>query len=537
MTLDSLLTVFGLLLAVYAILPLTRRLDLSFRFTFADRLLAWGALLPLIYLQFYASFAALGWTPRLGWSKWGLTPERVSAIVVFLVALVLFLRARYGRLRPKRLPEFSQLIDEQIRGNQALELVTLVKQHFARLRILATRPSLHERARRRFGPPDYRDILHVLDDGESTPNAAVRRSAFERTRLDRSIWRVANIILPRRTDVTPSRAASFLRRLLERPYFADAVAKVDPYFGLVVLSSDARDTASFLDAYIESLLLNRSSVLYDEIRSNQNIAGDDDYLMPEENRVLRYFFDDAHVAHKHEVYRSIGNAMLTEFDRLARDASDPYNRRPDRDDHINAPWLYPLFAGGFLFELMVVRAARQGITWHMWLFYVPDFVERIARNYRPADPLYDPTSAYPTRYALLLHMFIRWMCGWVEVVNLLKNDNPNHEPAPDSDDGYPTIPTSAINALIRSLRIVANATEVEPQIALESIGMVLSLYFRLRERGSASHAASLLRQLRPRSTDSGAYHVAVTAAWTAFDKIPHDVAMVANVSAALGNAV
>ena len=98
-------------------------------------------------------------------------------------------------------------------------------------------------------------------------------------------------------------------------------------------------------------------------------------------------------------------------------------------------------------------------------------------------------------------------------------------------------PGAAINALARSLRIVANGAEVEPQIAVESVGMGLSLYFQLRERGSASHAASLLRQLRPRSKDTGAYHTAVAAAWTSFDKIPHGVAMVADVSAALGNAV
>ena len=86
MTFDSLIGVAGLATALWAVMPRHRRLDIRRRMTWVDATSLLVALLLVHYLQFYATFAQLGWTLSLPIAQYGFTPENSSYLVVLTSA-------------------------------------------------------------------------------------------------------------------------------------------------------------------------------------------------------------------------------------------------------------------------------------------------------------------------------------------------------------------------------------------------------------------------------------------------------------------
>jgi hypothetical protein len=527
MSLDSILTVVGLLLAAYQIMPLPKQLDLRLRLHRSDKVAAIITAAIVVYLQFYEVFATIGWTPRLGLSRYALTPQRVTAIIVLLFAGYLWGRLRWGRLNGRRLHELGDLIEELARTDHALELVAVLKRHFGTLVEISRQKTLRERIRMCCGPPTHEEFIlavsNVLDPGEPAPAQRPATRSLRQSRSGAFVWSIVSRVL-RATDRDDAILADkLLRRLLIDPYFAKAVARIEPYLALRILDAlPVRDTREFLDSYVEELLVQPSSVLYAEIRNNQNVTTGNDYLLPAGNRLLRYFFDDATVAHRFEVYRSFGEAALRVLDAAARDPVSAYNRGPAADDRHEAVSRYPVFAACFVFELMVTRAVRQGITWHMWLMYFNSIIEHVVRNYQPGnDPLYDVSAPIPTRYAELLGKMFRWMGDWAASVEDLSETNPNLATPTLSEHNYETIPKSAILAIARAVRGVVSAPTLEPHVVEGLVDRVLNLMLRLPTRGGADYARLLLAAVKPKHSDHVGYEAALAAAFNRLDLIPH----------------
>lgn len=524
MSLDSILTVLGLLLAAYQIMPLAKQLDLRLRLNRMDTLVGLSLAIVVVYLQFYEIFAAIGWTPRLGLSRFAVTPQRATAVVVLLFGLYLAGRLRWGRLNPRRLHELGELIEELTRTDRALELIVLIKRHFVRLVETTRKKTIREEIRARFGPPTHDEFIRAvskfMDPEAGEEHRPSRAPSLIRSKWDYAVWWAVSRVLPETSRDDAVIAAKLIRRLLIEPHFAKAVARIEPYLALQILDLLPRqDTEEFLDHYVEELLAYQSSVLYAEIRNNQNVTRGDDYLMPAENRFLYYFFADPNVARRFEVYRSFGNAALRHLDTAAQDPANPYNRSPATDDRREAVNRYPIFAACFVFELMVTRAVRQGITWHMWLMYFNSIIERIVRNYQPGiDPLYDPAAPIPTRYADLLDKMFRWMGDWAVSVKVLEDTNPN---LASPRHHFDTIPGSAMHSISRAVRVVVSGPRLERQVVATIVDRVLNLILRLPNRGGVDFARVLLEEVKPTVEDKPELGVALAAGFNRLDLIPH----------------
>ena len=82
MNLDSLVAVAGLMLAVYAILPEHRRLELKLHIGKTDVVLVGLGFILVVYLQFYKTFRALGLTVDIDLSKWSIDAQKASFLVL-----------------------------------------------------------------------------------------------------------------------------------------------------------------------------------------------------------------------------------------------------------------------------------------------------------------------------------------------------------------------------------------------------------------------------------------------------------------------
>src|SRR4051812_9835260 len=109
MTFEALLTLFGLVAAVYTLLPIERRLELGLRLHRLD----WGILLAGIllvhYIFFFPILESLGLAPNLGPWRYGFTPPSASYLILVTSVALVVLRARKPRLSPNKIDQFRSL--------------------------------------------------------------------------------------------------------------------------------------------------------------------------------------------------------------------------------------------------------------------------------------------------------------------------------------------------------------------------------------------------------------------------------------------
>ena len=157
----------------------------------------------------------------------------------------------------------------------------------------------------------------------------------------------------------------------------------------------------FRTAYFSAVLSDAGSVLYQELKQNQNIDFLEGYYFPESNPLLHFLFSDVHTAEKLAVWKPIGETVL----RLLRpdESTDLVIRLNGSAEGFEEEcWKSPIYAGIFFFDLMVTAAAYQGVQWHMWLYYFPYIIERLEEIYDTSNPSVDTSDEFPTCCARLI---------------------------------------------------------------------------------------------------------------------------------------
>jgi hypothetical protein len=155
----------------------------------------------------------------------------------------------------------------------------------------------------------------------------------------------------------------------------------------------------------------------------------------------------------------------------------------------------------------------------MWLYYMPDFVEGMVRNYRLVDPNANPTSEWPIRYSFLLYEVFSVMRDWVMGMEDVPREQRNtvlRSTRNDHENG--NIPKSSILALSQCSRHLLESGHVPDRIKGYLMDIVFRLYFELREVPNFEEYATVLGRAlsaggfyRPRS--DAKYHDALMRAF------------------------
>ncbi|ACQ97862.1 hypothetical protein GBP346_A0941 [Burkholderia pseudomallei MSHR346] len=306
-----------------------------------------------------------------------------------------------------------------------------------------------------------------------------------------------------------------------------AIAKSQAHFGLRVLAMDAQERFDFSDEFLRILMLDTSSILYWEIKNNQNYARGHRYDLPESNRLLRYLFADAKNAEALGVWQPVGETVIAELDRRHRTATDLYNDSV-MDYRERGQWKCPVFVGIRFFDIMVSEAIAQNIRWHMWLYYFPHFVDGICRNYAPDEQRVDLDSEFPTVYSFLLYEIVSTLRHWIAEVRDLPPDQENVVLEHDTlthENG--NIIKSSILVLGMCLKTILVTERIPTRLKsyLASIG--LDLFFDFVRVPKLAHYAGVLRAsllaggFDHQDTESAAYMGNFIAAVVRNDNVPH----------------
>ncbi len=475
MTLDGFLAFLALAAAIYAVVPPVQRLRAKLTF-WLQVPLALAALVLTLYLEFFPSLgqpcpAALG--PNCRWLTFqqesSFTPPQAAFVVVLTWMALAWLIHHVARPGAASIASMAELVDDLVYERRFAEAIALIEPHLALIGDAAKRrlplQRWHDRVASYGAEGWYLDIL--LPGKKPRPE---RPKGTLMRRWHQVLGRLASLVPAQRR--AEEAAANILRVLYRSADFRRFIAEMRPYFGIALLRVEHYERGDFSDAFFTDLMSIRGSVLYQELEQVQVDTGRDGYVFPETLRLLRFLFGDARTAEALGVWRPVAEYALRRL-------------RPGEDDayvaYLNGPstgfdderWRDTVFTTIHFFDVMVPAAARQGVEWHMWLYYMPIIVDRLVALYDTSNPAVDRSSEFPTRSARLIYEIFDSLGSWVRLVGDLPDGSPHREvPQPGrSDNGK--IPASAAAALGRCMRTIALSDELGEKFATYMFEVVL----------------------------------------------------------------
>jgi len=503
---DLLLTVLTLIAAVLAVTPRERQLDIRVRIRKFDWLSATIAAVAVVILEFYELLKAhVTWFPATDcWPK-GLTPKNAIYLIILMVSLILAARLRFAKLTRSKMSTFRDLVEELYWNGNYGELFALLQTHLSNLFKIYDSDFFFLRLRDKLNPLNFRghtaSLINELARAAGMPpmqTTTSRRLNDWKRRLLQIVsaiaWRIVRLF-PVNQEPEES-AHDVVRGIFLAPKFLSALAQTRPYLGLDIIKRSKRsfERADFVELFVRELLKDTHSVFYREVQNNQNVSNGR-YHLPESNRLLCFFLNDVNVAKELNIYKPIGDYMISDLDSLTRNPTvDTYNRTVDRNFEDVESWHSPLFVGVQFFDIMVKEALFQKMHWHMWLYYMPPVVEGIVRNYRLDDPLVEPQNEFPTRYGVILYRAFSNMRDWILAVEdfpagqqnvVLKSTAISY-----SENG--NIPKSSIMAITDCLYYVLQAQHVGERTKHSLADLVFNIYFDLRASGKFDAYAQVL---------------------------------------------
>lgn len=514
MTIDSFIQIAALIIAIYALVPRVRQLELRIRIGVWESVAGITYLLSIIYLLFYDTFLKIGVAPKWPFKD---TLDITPAIATFPVT-VLFLVFFIWRLQTRIIPrksifKFQELAEEFLQRGEYSELTSLLDRYWESLLKIYYGPSFLYRLKKRLEKfifilspeKDMERLLRELsidqleimteffqDVTRSNQKAKKRKSKTPKTWKFRDILRkTARVFVQWMMKAIPDysnyseAAGNLIRVITTNKPFIEAISRIRPYFAIRILENNYfSEWADFFNVYMKCLLRNPQSILYFEVSNIQQSSGKRDKEISKSNRLMRFLLNDAKKAEKMSVWKPIGDEVLHFLEeRSAFPEEDTYNFPINdfggADDEIESS---PVYLGIQFFDIMVTRALYQGVEWHMWLYYFHIFVEKIIQNYNPHSSV-DLLREYPTRYSKFLSRIINVYEEWIESAkDLVPSKQANvilHSIDNLHDNG--NIPKSSIIDLGFSLERILLAENISERFKQYLMDIVFRLYFELRK--------------------------------------------------------
>ncbi|HET6840745.1 MAG TPA: hypothetical protein VFK06_03540 [Candidatus Angelobacter sp.] len=367
---ELLLTVLALTVALYAVVPRERQLDLQLRVRSLDWLVFWVGFFTIVYLQFFDFIKAHGLAPKSFHWPDGITPQNTIYFAMLVVVGFVAVRIKLAHLTRHNIDKFRELSLELFWNRSYAELFVIIQKHLKDLFRLYDSDFALSRFRARLVPSTT--FEEFLLTQATKPKHKGRLNSHWLISF-RPLNHILLRILPEYSE-SQNTTRELVRAVFFSPTFIAALATTRPYLGLTIIkiAPPSFGRVDFADFYLKELLREPQSILYTELQNNQNTISHNRYVISQSNLILHYLLNNVTVAHELRAYKSIGDFMEFHLDELARDReNDPYNQAMMGDYRDSGAWNSPIYAGCRFFDIMVKEALFQGIKWHMWLYYMP----------------------------------------------------------------------------------------------------------------------------------------------------------------------
>lgn len=333
MTIDSFIQIAALIVAIYALVPRARQLELRIRMGIWESIAGIIYALCIIYLLFYDTFLKIGLAPKwLLKDNLEITPATATFPITVLFLLFFFWRFQRRTIPRKSIFRFQELAEDLLQRGEYSELISLLDRYWESLLRICSGPSFLHRFKIRLEKlvvilspeKDMERLLGQLSSEQLEALAEIWRDVMkvesvvgEKKRKTLNTWRLRDRLrkiarsfiqwlmkaLPDDRNYSEA-AGDLIRAITTNKSFIEAISKVRPYFAIRLLEDNYfSEWADFLDLYLKSLLRNPQSVLYYEVLNIQRSSRKRDKELPKSNRLLRFLLNDAKEAEKMSIWK------------------------------------------------------------------------------------------------------------------------------------------------------------------------------------------------------------------------------------------
>lgn len=478
---SALLTMLGLIAAVWAVVPSTARLSFRLSLNWFDWIIIWSILLTIHGLFFEPVLMSLGF-PNLGPWLWGFDKSATQYLLFLLLATFVYFRSRRTRLTRWNLGLFDDLTTSLLHAGKLDELSELLNRHLESALELATSKSVRGRLATRIRPPLPYSLSSLRADKKSAPTNWLFRKWFG---FREWLSELVDPSLQVQRD-----AAITVKTLLSSHRLAAHLAMARPYLCIEVMEYATLVAEDFQDKFFDGLLDNDASIFYREIKNNENFRnGGHRLALPDENILLRFYCVDIDRAARLGVYRSIGEAVLARID-ADETLEKKLNGRLLTFQEIGK-YHDPVYAGIMFFRIMVLEGLHQGVGDHLWLHYMPHFASRLvdrAREVRAEDENHE----FPTPLSYLLYQVVDATSVWIRDAEALTEPGEVLHQYPH-ERSHIYISFEAAEAIGRVIQVILMSTRVTHQVKHELLGVALTT---LRDLDRFAHLSPLAKVMR-----------------------------------------
>lgn len=460
----NLLTILGLVAAVWAIIPQKSHLNFRLRVTPIDWVVISGIVLLVHYLVFENVFRTLGIYYSFGEWKWGF--DKNSAIYLLLLGLVgyILLQSKTTKLGRRNIGIFEKLFTTLLMTKQYGELAPLLEQHIKTVFAIAGRRTIRDRLSKTIRPMS-RWEFHIQPQPGTDGK---RKDGWLKKTFRKPLTVFADKL---EVNGKPEKAArEIVRKLLASQSLTDYLAVSYPYLCLEILDELPSHEDEFVDNFMSALIEDDTSIFYAELKNNHNLDGHHRLKLPEENRLINYFFKDVEVAAKHGVYRSVGEVVCRriEFDQKL---AAVYNGPLGYYDEVGR-YKCPIFCGIQFFQIMIHEGLHQGVRDHLWLYYFTHFTDKILEQLRPFKKE-DDAHEFSTPYHYLLYKIISIAMEWIDEAQYVKDKSALKIEGDSLRDNNGYIPFNAALALGQIISDVISSEKLADKFKSYMLEVVL----------------------------------------------------------------
>lgn len=485
------LTLLGLSLAIWAIIPNKER---QFILLFFSKLELWILFTTLIFIHYLISFNWIlkNWFPKLEIFTFNhAIPSNIWAYIVSLIVITYpITKVTFGYFSGSRVEELIELYKKYLKENEIEILVNYIKKYH------------------------IQDINTYLKEKSRLPNKD-------------SI----NIVLRRRTErdmeyeklVKPKRilfAAWAYGNIVQNEIFIKKAANNNPELFAIAINGMETVEASnpeFVKLYIDTLFKYKNQSLVNELK----ILNDSlDSVETRNNHIdipITYsLFVHTKVAKANGVWYPVGEEVIKS---LKHDTEQREFLLKNYDGMLQEElWNQKIYIAIIYFDYMVKETIYKNSNYHMWLHYFKYYIEELI-DLIPEENTYEHTTGYPSFIHYVINDLFSRMIGWLELSKEQNNDNR-------------VIDT--VRCLGESLYILCESpeTKISLKFKTEILNSILSIYFEFSNHNGNIGADTSRRKLEqlfinPKNMDWNSptnnrnYLNILFTSWNDFDKVPY----------------
>jgi len=211
-----------------------------------------------------------------------------------------------------------------------------------------------------------------------------------------------------------------ISKLLKSKTFIHYLIDTYPHVAMKASCLYFRDSNEYNANFFTYLISNPNSIMYRELRDNQNRSYTGEYVIDESNALLNFYLNDIRMAISVGIWKPVGDYVVN-YIKKQKGSSNFYNQPDNYFSSSDERWECPIFVGLVFFDVMVSTAIFKRSKDHVWLMYYRYFLKEILEVHE-ASEIIDIHREFPMRFDYLIYELIHNCNVWAGTTEYLDYD-------------------------------------------------------------------------------------------------------------------